>query len=139
MLRRRNWRAERSTPREELLRACRDLVEYRDFDSPWAFPEFEREPLLDELVLRFRALASFKSLALRASDPLARAMAEFETFVDELDLRERVQERDYDALEVELSATCSKAAAACARSCNVASVIYSSTNFRTPIRSKQRS
>jgi ATP-dependent helicase/nuclease subunit A len=103
MLRRRNWRAERSTPREELLRACRDLVEYRDFDTPWAFPDFQREPLLDELVLRFRALGSFKALALRAADPLARAMAEFETFVDELDARERVQERDYDALEVELS------------------------------------
>lgn len=103
MLRRRNWRAERTTPREELLRACRDLVEYRDFDTRWAFPEFEREPLLDELVLRFRALGSFKSLALRASDPLARAMAEFQNFVDELDSRERVQDRDYDQLEVELA------------------------------------
>ena len=105
MLRRRNWRAERTTPREELLRACRDLVEYRDFDTPWAFPDFEREPLLDELVLRFRGLGSFKGLALRPSDPLARAMAEFQAFVDELDARERaqLQDRDYDTLEVELS------------------------------------
>ena len=103
MLRRRNWRSERSTPREELLRACRDLVEYRDFDAPWGFPEFEREPLLDELLLRFRGLASFKGLAQRPSDPLARAMSEFQHFIDELDARERVQERDYDALEVELS------------------------------------
>ncbi|MEO6603312.1 MAG: UvrD-helicase domain-containing protein, partial [Polyangiaceae bacterium] len=46
MLRRRNWRAERSTPREDLLRGCRELVEYRDFDAPWAFPEFERQPLI---------------------------------------------------------------------------------------------
>lgn len=103
MLRRRNWRVERSTPREELLRACRDLVEYRDFDAPWVFPDFEPVPLIDELVLRFRTLGSFKNLALRASDPLARAMAEFQSFVDELDARERVQDRDYDALEVELS------------------------------------
>jgi len=106
MLRRRNWRAEQSTPREELLRACRDLVEYRDFDTPWAFPDFEREPLLDELVLRFRALGSFKNQALRASDPLARAMAEFQALVEELDKRAGgyVQERDYyDALEVELT------------------------------------
>ncbi len=105
-VRRRNWRAERSTPREELLRACRDLVEYRDFDTPWAFPDFEREPLLDELVLRFRALGSFKNLAARASDPLARAMAEFQAFVEELDKREGgyTQKRDYyDALEVDLS------------------------------------
>ena len=106
MLRRRNWRAERSTPREELLRACRDLVEYRDFDTPWAFPDFEREPLLDELVLRFRTLGSFKNQALRASDPLARALSEFQAFVEELDKREGgyLQKRDYyDALEVELS------------------------------------
>jgi len=34
MLRRRSWRAERTTPRDELLRACRDLIEYRDFDAP---------------------------------------------------------------------------------------------------------
>ncbi|HKO52977.1 MAG TPA: UvrD-helicase domain-containing protein [Polyangiaceae bacterium] len=106
MLRRRNWRAERSTPREELLRACRDLVEYRDFDRAWAFPEFEREPLIDELLLRFQTLASFQSQALRASDPLARAMTEFRSFVEELDKRKGgyVQKRDYyDALELELS------------------------------------
>ncbi len=102
MLRRRNWRSERSTPREELLRGCRDLIEYRDYDTPWAFPEFEREPLIDELVERFRKLGSFKGLALRASDPLARAMAEFQGLIDGLDARERVQERDYDVLEVEL-------------------------------------
>jgi len=105
MLRRRNWRSERSTPREELLRACRDLVEYRDFNAPWTFPDFEREPLLDTLVARFRDLGSFKNLALRATDPLARAVGEFQAFVDELDLRERFQAqgRDYNALEVELA------------------------------------
>jgi ATP-dependent exoDNAse (exonuclease V) beta subunit len=103
MLRRRSWRAERSTPRDELLRACRELVEYRDFDAPWAFPDFEREPLIDELVERFRGLASFAPLAHRASDRLARALAEFQTFIDALDARERVQKRDYDALEVELA------------------------------------
>jgi len=104
MLRRRSWRAERSTPRDELLRACRDLVEYRDFDTPWAFPEFEREPLIDELVERFRGLGGFLPLARNASDQLARAMAEFEGFVEALDARERVQKkRDYDALEVEFA------------------------------------
>ena len=103
MLRRRSWRAERSTPRDELLRACRDLVEYRDFDTPWAFPEFEREPLIDELVERFRGLGGFFPMARNASDQLARAMAEFQVFVTALDARERVQKRDYDALEVEFA------------------------------------
>ncbi|HET7543871.1 MAG TPA: UvrD-helicase domain-containing protein [Polyangiaceae bacterium] len=103
MLRRRSWRAERSTPRDELLRACRDLVEYRDFDAPWTFPDFEREPLIDELVERFRGLGSFVPLAHRPSDRLSRALAEFQTFVDALDARERVQRRDYDALELEFA------------------------------------
>ncbi len=103
VLRRRNWRAERTTPREDLLRACRDLVEYRDFDTPWAFPDFEREALIDELLLRFRGLGSFLHLARSPSDPLARGMAEFQAFIDAVDARERVQERDYDALEVELA------------------------------------
>ena len=85
MLRRRSWRAERSTPRDELLRACRDLVEYRDFDAPWAFPDFEREPLIDELVERFRGLGAFLPLARNASDQLARAMGEFQAFVQALD------------------------------------------------------
>ncbi|HEX2670972.1 MAG TPA: UvrD-helicase domain-containing protein [Polyangiaceae bacterium] len=103
MLRRRSWRAERSTPRDELLRACRDLVEYRDFDAPWTFPDFEREPLIDELVERFRGLAGFLPLARNPSDQLARAMAEFHAFIAALDARERVRKRDYDALEVEFA------------------------------------
>jgi ATP-dependent helicase/nuclease subunit A len=103
MLRRRSWRVERSTPRDELLRACRDLVEYRDFDAPWSFPNFEREPLLDELVERFRGLGGFLTRARNPSDQLARAMAEFQAFVDALDTRERVRKRDYDALEVEFA------------------------------------
>jgi len=103
MLRRRSWRAERTTPRDELLRACRDLIEYRDFDAPWTFPEFEREPLIDELVERFRGLGSFLTQARNPGDQLARAMAEFQAFVDALDARERVRKRDYDALEVELA------------------------------------
>jgi len=101
MLRRRTWRAERSTPRDELLRACRDLVEYRDFDARWAFPNFEREPLIDELVERFRGLGGFLLQARNQSDQLARAMAEFQAFVAAVDARERIQKRDYDALEVE--------------------------------------
>ncbi|HYQ43456.1 MAG TPA: UvrD-helicase domain-containing protein [Polyangiaceae bacterium] len=103
MLRRRSWRAERSTPRDELLRACRDLVEYRDFDRPWAFPDFDREPLIDELVERFRGLGGFLPLARNASDQLARAMAEFRAFVEALDARERARKRDYDALEVDFA------------------------------------
>jgi ATP-dependent exoDNAse (exonuclease V) beta subunit len=103
VLRRRNWRAEQTTPREDLLRACRDLVEYRDFDAPWTAPLFDRKALIDDLVLRFRALGGFRSLAHNQSDKLALCLGLFEAWVDRVDARERIHERDYDALEVELA------------------------------------
>lgn len=102
VLRRRNWRAEQTTPREDLLRACRDLIEYRDFDAPWTVPSFDRAALIDDLVARFRALGGFLTQARNQSDKLARSMALFKAWAERVDARERVHERDYDALEVEL-------------------------------------
>lgn len=103
VLGRRNWRTEQTTPREDLLRACRDLVEYRDFDAPWTEPRFDRIALIDDLVARFRGLAAFQNQARNASDKLARAMGYFKAWLERLDARERVHERDYDALEAELA------------------------------------
>ncbi len=101
---RRNWRNEQTTPREELLRACRDLIEYRDFDRAWTIPNFDRKAQIDLLVIKIRALGTFKARARSSSDQLARAMADFEDWGERLEARERVQEaRDYDALEVELA------------------------------------
>jgi ATP-dependent exoDNAse (exonuclease V) beta subunit len=103
ILRRRNWRKERTTPREDLLKACRTLVENRDFDAPWSAPEFARERAIDELVERFRALGALHGQARRSSDQLAQAMATFKAWVARLDARERAAARDYDGLEAELT------------------------------------
>ena len=73
VLRRRNWRKEQTTPREDLLRACRSLVENRDFATPWTRPELDRDRELDRLVDQLRALGSLHAQAQRASDPLASA------------------------------------------------------------------
>jgi len=102
VLRRRAWRAEGTTPREQLLRACYNLVEHRDFEAAWAMPEFERSAAIDALVQRFRSLGALQALASSASDPLARNLGVFREWVERLDAAERLRPRDYDGLEAEL-------------------------------------
>jgi ATP-dependent helicase/nuclease subunit A len=100
VLRRRGWRAEGMSPREQLLRACASLVEHRDFVTPWALPEFDRGRAIDDLVQRFRGLGALRAQG-SASDPLARALGIFHDWVERLDTVERVRPRDYDGLEAE--------------------------------------
>ena len=103
VLRRRNWRKEQTTPREDLLRACRSLVENRDFATPWTRPELDRDRELDRIVDQLRALGALHAQAQRASDPLARALKSFDVWGEKLAARERLAPRDYDGLESELS------------------------------------
>ncbi len=103
VLRRRNWRKEQTTPREDLLRACRSLVENRDFATPWTRPDFDRDRDLDRLVDELRALGALHQQAQRASDPLARALKAFDSWGAKLEAREQLAPRDYDGLESELT------------------------------------
>jgi ATP-dependent helicase/nuclease subunit A len=103
VLRRRNWRKEQTTPREDLLRACRSLVENRDFATPWTEPELDRDRELDRIVDQLRALGALHAQAQRASDPLARALKAFDDWGEKLAAREQLAPRDYDGLEAELS------------------------------------
>jgi len=102
VLRRRNWRSERTTPREDLLKACRALLENRDFTTPWTLPPFDRDRAVDEMVDQIRALAALHKLASRASDPLAQALRKFDAWVTSWDSREQIEVRDYDGIEAEL-------------------------------------
>jgi ATP-dependent exoDNAse (exonuclease V) beta subunit len=103
VLRRRNWRKEQTTPREDLLRACRSLVENRDFATPWTRPELDRDRELDRLVDQLRSLGALHAQAQRASDPLARALKAFDVWGEKLAAREQLAPRDYDGLEAELN------------------------------------
>jgi ATP-dependent exoDNAse (exonuclease V) beta subunit len=103
VLRRRNWRRERTTPREDLLKACRSLIENRDFATPWTKPAFEREAAIDGVIQQFRSLGVLRGLALRPSDALAQALRSFEIWIANLDSREQIAARDYDGLEIELA------------------------------------
>ena len=101
-LRRRSWRAEGMTPREQLQRACNTLIEHRDFTSAWAAPDFDRVSAIDELLQRFRALGALQASASSASDPLARSLGLFRSWLERLDAAEKVRPRDYDGIEAEL-------------------------------------
>ncbi|HYO97072.1 MAG TPA: UvrD-helicase domain-containing protein [Polyangiaceae bacterium] len=103
VLRRRNWRREQTTPREDLIKACRAMIENRDFDMPWSTPVFDRERALDCVIDELRALGTLHALALRPNDPLAQALRHFDTWAENLDARERIAPRDHDALEAELA------------------------------------
>jgi ATP-dependent helicase/nuclease subunit A len=103
VLRRRNWRKEQTTPREDLLRACRSLVENRDFATPWTQPAFDRDRDLDRIVDELRAVGALHGQAQRASDPLARALKAFDAWGAKLAAREELAPRDYDGLEAELT------------------------------------
>jgi ATP-dependent helicase/nuclease subunit A len=104
VLRRRNWRREQTTPREDLLRACRSLVENRDFATPWTKPVFDRDRELDKIVDALRAVGALHGQAQRPSDPLARALKTLDVWGNELEARERLADaRDYDGLEAELT------------------------------------
>lgn len=103
VLRRRNWRKEQTTPREDLLRACRSLVENRDYTTAWIRPELDRDRELDRLVDQIRALGALHAQAQRPSDPLARALKSLDAWGEKLAAREQLAPRDYDGLESELT------------------------------------
>jgi ATP-dependent helicase/nuclease subunit A len=111
ILRRRSFEDERGArrnggagPRRLLFGAVTNLVEWRDFDAPWRYREFNRESEIDGLLSDLRALGDLAACGIR-DDWLTRAMGEFKRFIYEMNRLEAVRGgRDYDALETELIA-----------------------------------
>ena len=108
ILRRRNFegggprRNDGRGPRRLLFEAARNLVEWRDFDSPWRYREFNREGEIDALLADLKELGDLAACG-KQDDWLTRAMAEFDRFMYEMNRLEAVRRgRDYDALETEL-------------------------------------
>ncbi len=89
-------------PRRLLFEAARNLVEWRDFDTPWRYREFAREGEIDTLLADLKELGDLAACG-KPDDWLTRAMAEFDRFMYEMNRLEAVRGgRDYDALETEL-------------------------------------
>jgi ATP-dependent helicase/nuclease subunit A len=97
ILRRRDL-ADREGPRPVLRAAAKELVQWRDFATPWRPQPFERDSAIDELVLDIAALDELA----RKGDPedwLRKALERISRPIKEVMRLEAVRGRDYDALE----------------------------------------
>ncbi len=90
-------------PREVARRAAAELLQWRDFASPWRHVEFDREREIDRLIEQARALGALTA-GVNPDDWLRKSIDEiWQTIADALRL-EAVAGRDYDALEAVLTA-----------------------------------
>ncbi len=97
LLRRRDLSA-RTGPREIARRAALELMNWRDFDSPWAHSPFARDAEIDAIIAAVEALGKLAELG-ETDDWLARSLDAIAKPVAEATRLEAVRGRDYDALE----------------------------------------
>ena len=101
LLRRRDL-AERSGPREIARRAAYELLNWRDFDSPWRPSPFDRDAGIDALVQEVTALGDLAAAG-QPDDWLKRSLDDIAHPIKEATRLESVRGRDHDALEAVLS------------------------------------
>jgi len=95
----------RGAPRTQLLRGARDLIDRRDHDAPYRFPEgFDRDAEIDALMETLVSVAALAQLARDSTDYLLKSLVRVAVFVEETMASERSRARDYDGIEAELSA-----------------------------------
>ncbi|MCL2725851.1 MAG: UvrD-helicase domain-containing protein [Polyangiaceae bacterium] len=86
-------------PRKLLSKAGFDIIGQRDFPTPYERPVFDREPALDAVIERLRAVAAYASKGF-ADSWLTKSLVEIGRTLFEIDRREGP--RDYDAVEAML-------------------------------------
>lgn len=95
-------RSKDQRPREMLRSALNGLINCRDFPTPWRRDAFDRDRLIDALLVQLKELSA---LAVKSSSPghhLTRNLAEISRFIEENTQLETVRGRDYDGLEATL-------------------------------------
>jgi ATP-dependent exoDNAse (exonuclease V) beta subunit len=97
LLRRRDL-SERTGPRAIARRAALELLNWRDFDSPWQHSALERDAEIDAIIAEVEALGKLGELG-EPDDWLARGLDAIARPVAEATRLEAVRGRDYDALE----------------------------------------
>ncbi|HEX4211417.1 MAG TPA: UvrD-helicase domain-containing protein, partial [Candidatus Binataceae bacterium] len=85
-------------PRPLLQAAARELIEWRDFDSPWQPSPFDRDSGIDRLIIEALELQAIATEA-DSDDWLRRSIEEICRPLSEATRLESVRARDYDALE----------------------------------------
>jgi ATP-dependent helicase/nuclease subunit A len=90
-------------PRGTLRHAAWQLVQHRDFPTPWRHDRgFERDQQIDALLETMESLAEWSSRG-PADDWFVKSLLEIAKLVEEVRRLERVRARDHDALEAWLS------------------------------------
>ena len=98
---------DREGPRPIIRAAAWELLQWRDFHTPWSHRPFDRDPEIDALVEDIRALGALIAPAdppIDQEDWLGKALGEIVHPIDEATRLESVRGRDYDALEAALLA-----------------------------------
>jgi ATP-dependent helicase/nuclease subunit A len=95
-------RARDEGPRRLLRSAARELVERRDFPTPWRHEDgFDRDGTIDALMDEMAALGAFAKAG-NPDDHFVKSLTEIAHFVEETRRREAIRGRDHDRLEAEL-------------------------------------
>jgi len=104
VLRRATRERDQDGPRAALRKAGRNLIEQRDFPTPYARPDFDRKAALDEVIARLRALAQYGNKATYQDNWLVKSIQEIDRVVSEIGRREEMAGgvRDHDAVEAQL-------------------------------------
>jgi ATP-dependent helicase/nuclease subunit A len=103
VLRRATRERDQDGPRQALRKAGRNLIEQRDFQTPYARPAFDRKAALDDVIDKLRALAPHAPKGYQ-DNWLTKSLHEIARAVFEIDRREEMGSgaRDHDGVEAQL-------------------------------------
>lgn len=91
-----------ATKKTMLRKAAWDLVEHRDFETSWRREPFDRASRIDTVFRALQRAAAHYPRAERKDDWLTKNLKQLYDFVSEIELQERVRDRDLDELEAQL-------------------------------------
>ena len=103
VLRRATRERDQDGPRAALRKAGRNLIEQRDFPTPYERPDFDRKAALDEVIEQLRPLGEYGPKGYQ-DNWLTKSLQEIGRVVSEIGRREDMAEgvRDHDAIEAQL-------------------------------------
>ena len=104
VLRRATRERDQDGPRAALRKAGRNLIEQRDFPTPYERPDFDRKAALDGVLERLRALRQYADKGMYQDNWLVKSVQEIGRVVSEIERREEMAGglRDHDAVEAQL-------------------------------------